>query len=252
VSEPSELEGSEELFALLDRLPHRISGFLLDGGRFSYDKRNKLWIIQKKERGKVIKMSVPHEYDDIVKQIRELMTDVTAADLVHMESIRKKIRDTRQPILMEEIDTASWSVRVPFMLGKMMYMRALQHVTLSSEERSDANLAVEKFVQYYENLLSQDLRRPTPDQVQRRTEMKREAERAAQQAGYEVLSKTPVVYMLVTYKCPNVPPMHHGFKTGLPKDVGSVLILQSKLDKNKNLMEEFIRRDISLRMDSVF
>ena len=246
MAEPERLEGSEELFDLMDKLPHRISGFLMDGGGFTYDSANKVWIVQKKEQGRLIKLNVPHECDDVVKRLKELMVNVRTVDLEHMEEIRKKMRDARQPILAEEIDQASWSVKVPFLLGQALYMKALQHVDLSAEERKDPDLAVAKFLGYYERLRNQDFNKLTPDQAEKRRRMQFEAEQSAKVSGYTVVERTSIPFVLVEYECPGAPPTAKPFSNGLE----SVLILKSRW--NSRTEDEAIRRDIALRLNSLY
>jgi hypothetical protein len=246
MAEPERLEGSEELFDLMEKLPHRISGFLMDGGGFTYDSANKVWIVQKKEQGRLIKLNVPHEFDDVVKRLKELMVNVRTVDLEHMEEIRKKMRDARQPILAEEIDQASWSVKVPFLLGQALYMKALQHVDLTAEERKDPDLAVAKFLVYYERLHAQDINRLTPDQAEKRRRMQIEADRSAKVSGYTVVERTSIPFVLVEYECPGAPPTPKPFSNGLE----SVLILESQW--NSKTEEKAIRRDIALRLNSLY
>jgi len=244
------LEGNDELFDLMDKLPHRISGFLMDGGGFTYDSTNKTWIVQKKEMGRLIKLNVPHECDDVVKRLKEIMVNVRTVDLEHMEEIRKKMRDTRQPILEEEISQAAWSVRTPFLLGQALYLKALQHVDLTAEERKDPDLAVQKFLGYYEKLRSQDINRMTPDEAEKRREMKEEAGQASKIAGYTVLSRDAVPFMLIRYQCASCPPMPRGPNRGLPDSVDSVLILRSRW--NMKVEEQTIRDTIAMRMNSLY
>jgi len=198
--------------------------------------------------GRLIKLNVPHECDDIVKRLKGLMVNVRAADLTHMEETRKKLRDTRQPILTEEIDTASWAVRVPFLLGKSIYTQMLQHVSLSPEELKDPDAAVAKFLSYYDSLRSRDISRPTLDEAEKRRRMQVEADRAAKSAGYTVVSRAFVQYVIVKYACPNAPP--------LPQEVpgaghvDEVLIAESKWKPETE--EKAIRESIALRMKSIY
>ena len=246
MEEPERQEGNEELFDLMDKLPHRISGFLMDGGNFTYDSANKVWIIQKKEAGRLIKLNVPHGCDGFIKRIKELMVDVHAADLEHMIEIRKKVREPRQPILAEEVDQSAWSVRVSFMLGQALHLKALQHINLTSEELKDANLALPKFLGYYEKLRSQDVNRLTPDQAEKRRRMQTEADRSAKVSGYTVVERTSIPFVLIEYECPGAPQTPKPFSNGLE----SVLILKSRW--NSKTEDEAIRRDIALRLNSLY
>lgn len=237
-------QGSEELFDLLDKLPRRLSGFIYDGAHPTFDTHNKAWILQKKEHGKLIKMTVPYEWNDLMKKLKELKVDIAKIDLEHMEQLRKKSRDLRQPIISEELDQASWSVRVPFLLGQALYMKALQHLDLSMEERKDADLAVKKFLEYYEKLYAHDINKLSPDQMRRRQELERKADQLAKNCGYNVESRTFIQFVNVKYSCPNTASMPE--KVPGAKHMDEVLL--PELGWTPEREEQQIREDISMRI----
>jgi len=240
-------EGSEELFELLDQLPKRISGFVLDGGKFSFDKTNQNWVVQQKIHGHLVKLNVPSGLNDVVKRLKELMVNIKATDLEHMETMRKKVRDVRQPIMAEEISQSAWSVRVSFLLGQALHMKAMQHIDLSAEERKDPDLATEKFLAYYEGLLKTDITRLTPDEIKKRDVMRNKAEQAAKQAGYKILDRTMIPYLLIRYSCPNMPQAPIKLRGS---ETASVMIQKSLW--NDKVEQETIKRDIGQRMSALY
>jgi hypothetical protein len=248
MAEETSPHSSEELYDLLEKLPHRMSGFILDGAGITWDKSNQVWVLQKKERGQLIKMTVPTEFNDVVKSIKELNVDVAKADLKHMEDVRRKMRDTRQPILAEEIDQAGWSVRVPFLLGQALYMKALQHVDLTAEERKSADLAVAKFLAYYEGLIQKDVTKLSLGERARHEEIRRRAEEAARTCGYTVTDRVEIPFMVVKYECAGVPPANGG--SWLSRHADEVMI--AKCRWNPKTEEETIRSDIYARMSSLY
>lgn len=192
-------------------------------------------------------MTVPSGLNDVVKRLKEMMADVKATDLEHMETIRKKVRDVRVPIISEEISQSAWSVRVSFLLGQALHLKALQYIDLSAAERKDADVAVQKFLAYYEGLLKQDIMRLKPDEIKRRAEMRDKAEKAAKQAGYKIVDRSVVPYLLIRYSCPGIPQTRVKLRGA---DVSSVLIQETQWSDKAE--EEAIRRDVALRMGSLY
>jgi len=250
MTEEERLEGSEELFDLMDKLPKRISGALQDGFGITFDSVNKTWIVQRKIQDRLVKLTVPSEFSDVVKRLKELMVHVRSADLEHMEEIRKKMRDVRQPILEEEIAQGSWNIRVNYKLGQTLFAKAMRHVELSQEELRDADAATQKLVSYYERLRNQDVNRMSLDEAEKRRRMEAEAAKVAKSCGYTVVSRQFSQFVIVKYTCPNTPPMPGNVKGMLADHVGEVMIAENRWNPERE--EQAIRDDIALRMNSLF
>jgi len=142
---------------ILSKLPPDLAELIQLGYRPTFNKRAGRWYLQKRFGKKVSSKLVPKEYDELMRQLKELLSSEEGGEIQEMLQQHLRLREvTKQsgkPILAKEIEDATWFHNLLHDLGKYAYHRLVRYVDWTPEDVKDYKKAFDKLASKLDHLM---------------------------------------------------------------------------------------------------